>query len=150
MCTYRGIDHGPGDFIVRGNTGTTGNITGWIQICDNRNRWRAVCENRWTIQDARVACRQLGYAGGELSVSNAASLQTLFHGYIAQHCTNSCYDGGGDLNLGIRNFDCRGTETQLINCTTGSMTRKCGKYAGISCCKFICSVQTTSVHACVQ
>ena len=143
MCRYRRINYEPGDFIMRGITGTTGNLSGWIQICDNMTRWRAVCENRWTIQNARVACRQLGYTGGKLYVINAVFLQTLFHGCTARHCIDSCY--GGDFDLGIRNFTCRGTETQLISCPTADTEDKCTKYAGITCCKFRCSVYRLQV-----
>ena len=34
---------------------------GRVEICRN-NSWGTVCHNGWTIEDARVVCRQLGYS----------------------------------------------------------------------------------------
>ncbi len=36
-------------------------MTGRVEIC-NRNIWGTVCDDFWGAVDARVACRQLGYA----------------------------------------------------------------------------------------
>ncbi len=33
---------------------------GRISICNN-NTWNVICHHGWDIEDARVACRQLGF-----------------------------------------------------------------------------------------
>ena len=31
----------------------------------HENEWRSVCDDHWGDHDAQVACRQLGFSGGE-------------------------------------------------------------------------------------
>ena len=32
----------------------------------HENEWRSVCDDHWGDHDAQVACRQLGFSGGEV------------------------------------------------------------------------------------
>ncbi len=36
-------------------------LEGRVESCKN-NAWSTVCNNGWSIVDARVVCRQLGYS----------------------------------------------------------------------------------------
>lgn len=44
-------------------SGVSSLLEGSIEICIN-NSYGSVCDDFWDIQDARVACRQLGFSNG--------------------------------------------------------------------------------------
>ena len=35
-------------------------LTGYIEVC-YMQRWRAVCQGNWDVNEAQVVCRQLGF-----------------------------------------------------------------------------------------
>ena len=39
-------------------------------------KWRPVTANRWTNQESRVVCRQLGYVRSELATDGGVSMST--------------------------------------------------------------------------
>lgn len=47
--------------VARPIGGCTDCIGGPLQICDGIV-WRALCDRNWTLQDATVTCRTLGYS----------------------------------------------------------------------------------------
>ena len=73
---------------------------GRLEIFVNGN-WGTVCDDRWDINDAAVACRQLGFSGVE-----AALYQFL--GAFPQ--------GTGPINLD--DVECLGSEERLLDCVT--------------------------------
>ena len=39
---------------------TCGFVTGRVEICEN-STWKTICDRDWTVNDVKVACRELGY-----------------------------------------------------------------------------------------
>ena len=70
---------------------------GRLELFHN-SQWGTVCDDRWDINDATVACRQLGYPGAEAA---------LF--------TFNVVDGSGPILLD--DVQCLGTESRLLDCT---------------------------------
>ncbi len=68
MAHYSECNHN-GDFkflesiIEIRKNGTVTVVAGYVQYCLN-NTWRAICgqPDTWGLEDAQVACRQLGYS----------------------------------------------------------------------------------------
>ena len=105
--------------------------------------WGTVCSSGWNIAAARVACRQLGYAG-------LCPLATPTPFYISFHCTQFiaqfCYPftcillpfpslstgavsattgttfGLGSLPVAVTFVFCIGTEAQFANCSVFSFS----------------------------
>ena len=61
--------------------------------------WGTVCDVGWDLNDARVVCRQLGYAEGVPAVSNERA-----------------FFGKGSGSVLMSNFSCNGTERHLFDC----------------------------------
>ncbi len=70
---------------------------GRVEICINET-WGTVCDGAWSINDADVACRQLGYQS-----FNATPLY------------NSAF-GGGIGRVWLDELECTGSEGRLIDC----------------------------------
>ena len=72
-----------------------------------KNEWRAVCDDRWDLIDAKVACRQLGYADA-LKSQHGKAVTTP--------------------NYWINNLQCSGNENILCDCPSGIVN--CGAHEG--------------------
>ena len=46
---------------ARRSNDTCGTVDGRVQICEE-NVWKNLCDINWTMQDAQVTCRSLGYS----------------------------------------------------------------------------------------
>ena len=89
---------------------------GRVEICFN-NLWGTVCDDFWDILDARVACRQLGFADAVRPTSFASFGQ-----------------GAGPIYLD--NLMCVGNESRLQDCRhNGVGTHNCFHFedAGVVC-----------------
>ena len=79
---------------------------GLITVYDGEE-WGSVCHRDWSVQDAEVVCRELGYPGLELTGSQFRSVFPLFDGPIH-----------------IADVACTGDEASLLDCPAGG-TRYC-------------------------
>eukprot|EP00731_Ephydatia_muelleri_P034505 Em0063g10a len=76
-------------------------LEGRVEVYYN-NTWGTVCDDFWTVEDAQVICRQLGFSGTSVAFSNA-------------------YFGAGSSNqpIWLDNVNCLGTETNVGQCLSG-------------------------------
>ena len=91
-------------------------LEGRVEICFN-NLWGTVCDDFWDIRDARVACRQLGFAD--------AVRPTRFASF-----------GQGTGPIYLDNLMCTGNETRLQDCPhNGVGSHNCFHFedAGVEC-----------------
>ena len=83
----------------------------------HNGKWGTVCDDGWDINDARVACRQLGF-------------RYVVNSYRFAHF------GQGTGPIFLDNVDCSGSELSLFSCKhDGVGTNFCGHYedAGVGC-----------------
>ncbi|XP_062608301.1 deleted in malignant brain tumors 1 protein-like [Saccostrea cucullata] len=94
-----------------------GNSTneGLIEVFIN-GKWGAVCDQVWDNDDAKVACRSLGYSWGV--------------------AVNSSVFGSGNGHIWLNGINCNGNEGTLLQCAdsvTGSNRCNAGKIVGVVC-----------------
>ena len=92
------------------------NGTGRLEVFYN-GIWGTVCDDSWDINDAKVACRQLGYAYAVRALQGS-----------------DIPDGTGQIWLD--DLKCNGSEQNLISCShSGLGNENCGhgEDAGVEC-----------------
>ena len=91
--------------------------SGRLEVFIN-GEWGTVCDDGWDINDAHVACRELGY-------SYALSYQC---------CARY---GRGSGRIWLDNVDCSGGESSLLNCSHNGIgvLRRCNHWedVGVAC-----------------
>ena len=86
-----------GQLRLVGGVKTSTTISGRLEVLIN-GEWGTVCDDGWDINDAHVACRELGY-------SYALSYQ----------CCSSYGSGSG--RIWLDDVGCSGVEDSLLNCS---------------------------------
>ena len=91
-------------------TNLQGRSEGRVEVCQS-NEWGTVCDDDWDSNDAKVACRQLGYD------------DTYYY---------SSYGGAGS---GVDDLGCNGSETSLFNCSSNNILGSCSQsqYVQVKC-----------------
>ena len=80
-------------------------------------QWGTVCDDNWDINDARVACRQLGFPSAETAWSEA-------------------HFGSGSGQIFLDDVMCDGSENSLAECLHSAFgVHNCGHHedAGVTC-----------------
>ena len=91
---------------------------GRVEVYVN-GQWGTVCEDWWNLQDAAVACQQLGY------------------GYPVDAIRQAPFGSNENIPILLDNLDCRGNENRLQDCRArvGSTSHNCDhrKDVGLIC-----------------
>ncbi|KAM4724247.1 HHIP-like protein 1 [Anableps anableps] len=83
-----------------------------------RGEWGTVCDDLWSMKNAEVVCRQLGFQ------------------YALKAARNAEFGEGKGLRILLDDVHCNGTESNLLNCThAGVGNHNCAHYedAGVIC-----------------
>ena len=113
---------------------------GRVEMCYER-QWGTVCDDYWGTNDAKVACRQLGFSSLGKSVNTPFAVttqrQTWFSTSGALHHTNAHFGRGTGIIL-LDNVACTGGESRLLDCSNsgvGVYSSNCdhGDDAGVIC-----------------
>ncbi|XP_064406364.1 neurotrypsin-like isoform X3 [Halichondria panicea] len=94
-----------GDLRLVGNSGQTGGSSGRLEVYNNE-QWGAVCDDRFSPNDARVACRQLGF----LTYTRYGTVGTLGFNEISS-----------DSPTWLDELLCLGTESRLVDCPANTI-----------------------------
>ena len=89
------------------------NNEGRVEVLRSR-QWQTVCDDGWDLNDADVACRQLGY------------------GHAMKAVINSLF-GQGTGGQWEASFSCNGSESRLENCPTSSSSCSYSEDVGVIC-----------------
>ena len=98
--------------LVNGGAANEGRVEIWYF-----DQWHTVCDDSWSIADANVTCRQLGYQEAAQAHPRA-------------------YFGRGSGEILLDNLNCTGTERSLLQCGhNGLPVHNCrhSEDAGVTC-----------------
>ena len=93
-------------------------MEGRVEICLN-NSYGTVCDDRWDVLDARVACRQLGLPDN--SKHHATYGRGKFYALHVLHADvvplRNSFFGGGLGEIFLDDVLCTGNESRLSDCS---------------------------------
>ena len=97
-------------------SGSSNTYSGRVEYCYN-GIFGTICDDEWSLQDANVACRQLGFVG-------------------ARRAYGSAYFGPGEGPIWLDNLQCNDSESRLEDCPNkGWQVNDCthNDDAGVEC-----------------
>ena len=111
--------------------------SGRVELCWS-NRWKAVCDDGWGIEEAITVCRELGYLN-----QNGNHITTCFpHLFVIVHClkgraiavTGSHFGDAQEIHQ-LKQWNCQSTETTIAYCGKAIAYRYCSgsETAGVYC-----------------
>lgn len=110
---------------------------GNVQILFNYTTWKHICDDEWGIRDAKVVCKQLGYAK-----ALKATLLTRYPLVASIDPDESDYNS----TYWSTRLQCEGDETNIRNCNNGEVReeecRGVNNFAGVVCTNETTYVQT--------
>ena len=102
-------------------------------------QWHAICDRNWSMKEAGVVCRQLGY-GDARKVYNS--------GEDSYESGRNDADKRDDTPIAISDVSCIGTERTLASCKIEewSVTNQCGDIDNVGVvCKGPCEYSVNSI-----
>ena len=113
---------------------------GRLEMCYER-QWGTVCDDYWGTNDAKVACRQLGFSSLGKSVNTPFAVTTQRQTWFSTSgalAHNNAYFGRGTGIILLDNVGCIGGESRLLDCSNsgiGVYSSNCdhGDDAGVTC-----------------
>jgi hypothetical protein len=103
--------------MVRLNSSTTNATYGRLEVNYNNQGWGTICDDYWSLSDADVACRMLGF-------KSAISTQ------------GEAYYGAGSGMIWLDDVLCYGNESTLLDCShSGFRVHNCRhtEDVGVAC-----------------
>ena len=130
MCCFAcftTIDRSNGDVRLQGGTDYEGRVEVWYD-----SQWNTVCDDFWSLVDARIVCQQLGYRD-----------------VVRTHREAHFGEGSGEILLD--NLQCTGREASLLDCPhNGLYVHNCEHNgdAGVTC-ESMCTTQSAGLTSIV-
>ena len=104
------------------------NGTGRVEVFYN-GQWGTICDDRWDINDAKVACRQLGYADAFRSLQGNQVIPGSGPIWLDEvDCTGDEQSLAKCSNVGWGNSNCAHSEDAGVECTTTGKVAKVSKH----------------------
>ena len=106
-----------------------------MEVCYNGN-WGTVCDDQWDENDAKVACRKLGFSDKGKSVCHAADISVQSHFMLlapsGAQARRDAFFGTGRGPIFLDDLNCTGNESDLFECVS---INDCGhsEDAGVIC-----------------
>ena len=106
-------------------TGGPTSYQGTVVLCAI-NQWNTICHQRWSANDAKVVCRQLGFNASELYILSISFQSTLSFPCTGVPVYNSYYGSGSSSYSWINVAGgCVGNETRLLSCPRTPTSTQC-------------------------
>ena len=116
-------------------------VAGRMELCDGEGMWRKICAEGWDRNDAKVACRQMGFPNQGIIQQLAIAFSLYIYVQLILTDVRNSYYGRSSLTQSFRWFRCTGNERNLIDCRNTTDNRCINNNnAGVECmCVCVCA-----------